>query len=164
MGFRFGLKHANWIAHLLQPMSSVPPMEDIHELRDMLRDFEKRFFTTRWRQREIQPFVERAREHLDSHPGTVPHDFIEHLRSMFFRVPWVALLIPSGDDRALDQLMISERRLENLVDIRPDDPGLILQLEEVPHSIVSLENISPEQIGFCFTDGVAGVSRPNVGV
>ena len=143
MGFRFGLKHANWIAHLLQPMSSVPPMEDIHELRHMLQDFERRFFTTRLRQRQIQPFVQRARQHLDNHPGEIPHDFIEHLRSMFIRVPWVALLIPSGDDHALDQLMTSERRLEGLVHIRPDDPGLILQLEEVPDNIVSLENIFP---------------------
>src|ERR1017187_5306281 len=56
---------------------------------------------------------------------------------------WTALLIPSGQDESVDGVLCSNDFLRELVDIRPEDPGLILQLESSPQSIFPLTDVFP---------------------
>ena len=56
-------------------------------------------------------------------------EVLRPLRDYFRDVPWTALLVPSGDWE-FDRFLSSRDLLQNLVHIRPSDPGLILQIEE----------------------------------
>jgi len=56
---------------------------------------------------------------------------------------WTALIVPSGRDYDVDSYLCSFEFLRRLVYIRPEDPGLILQLSEPPREIVTLTDVFP---------------------
>ena len=145
MGFRFSIEHANWLAHVLQPSGATPELEYEFErsetLRSFLENIERNFYGSRhhredlhYRRREALHDIDRRR------PKSRDMDF---LREFFRDIPWVALIIPIGNDHETDRLLTDKKLIRELVDIRPGDPGLILQLENPPDKQLSLESVFP---------------------
>lgn len=146
MGFRFSLEHANWLAHILQPSGPAPTLVHEFEARETLRKLLEAarhdFYGSRRHHFEFLHAIEEAEHALASQREM--SDALRPLRAFFRDVPWVALLIPSGEWE-FDRFLSSRDLLEELVHIRPGDPGLILQLEEGPRERVRLElgNVFP---------------------
>lgn len=140
MGFRFSIEHANWLAHVLQPTGATPNLENEFEQRETLRafinSFSKNFYSSRHVRSEVDYFLYR---HADS-PEQIS---LQNLREFFRNTPWISLLLPCGDDSESDRLLTNPELLERLVRIRPDDPGLILQLEESAEYGIALSNVFP---------------------
>ncbi len=144
MGFRFSMEHANWVAHLLHSSGPVPPLTHDTEAREaltrLLSTFEHRFFSTRiWRHEArfaAHEILDELRQGRELSPSV-----LAPLRYFLSGYPWVSLLLPSGTDPETDRLLTSRELLESLVEIRPDDPGLILQLETVPERMLPLSHV-----------------------
>jgi len=146
MGLRFDLASANWVANILD-LSAIPPrLGDDWQERETLRRVIQRlgagFYSSgpwegEFRQRARR--VERLLEQSDGLPPALLHE----LREFLAYRPWTALIVPSGDDQELDRHLGSERFLRHLVHVRPDDPGLILQVEDMPEGPFALVNVFP---------------------
>ncbi len=145
MGFRFSIEHANWLAHVLQPSGATPELEHEFErtetLRSFLKNIERNFYGSRRHREDLHYRWRDALHDIDRrHPENRDLDF---LREFFRDIPWVALIIPSGNDHEIDRLLTDKKLIRELVDIRPGDPGLILQLEHPPGKQLSLESVFP---------------------
>jgi hypothetical protein len=144
MGLRFDLNAANWIAHLTDRDTPLPSLDDrwteTESIRMLLRQLQEGFYSSRFIEREFLHLVDMAQSRL--HDRLTP-DVIEPLREFLSRRPWTALIVPSGADRELDYKLCSEEFLRRLVQIRPEDPGLILQLNDPPGEQLSLTNVFP---------------------
>ena len=145
MGFHFSWKSANWLAHILQPSGLTPQLENDWEARSALKALldaaPRDFYGSREHRWEFRDAIERAERHL-SHGNM--NEVLQPLRSYFKDVPWVALLVPSGDWE-FDRFFSSRDLLQELVHIRPSDPGLILQLDEgiTEERRLELDNLFP---------------------
>jgi len=133
VGLRFDLRIANWLAHVLDERAPVPSLNNEWEEREAISMFlsslENRFYSS---PRRLEGFQEltgslRSRVHNEA-----PHRLLADLRSFLGNRPWTALLIPSGTGAPIDRYMCSEKLLRDLIFIRPDDPGLILQMQDPP--------------------------------
>jgi hypothetical protein len=147
MGLRFDLASANWVAHILDPSGVPPRLGNEHEeretLRRVIRKLEHSFFSSgpwEFEFRDRAHRVERLLEHSD---GAPPEILLRELREFLGYRPWTSLIVPSGDDHKLDRHLGSEMFLRHLVHIRPDDPGLILQVEDMPKGPFALVNVFP---------------------
>lgn len=144
MGYHFSWKSANWLAHILQPSGVTPPLEDLSArsaLKALLDAAPRDFYASHRRHYDFRRAIEWANDHFDDPDlGRV----LGPLRDYFRDLPWVALLVPSGDWE-YDRLIGSRDLLHSLVHIRPSDPGLILQVEEGlgNHHSLELENLFP---------------------
>jgi hypothetical protein len=129
VGFRFSLKHANWLAHILQPSGPAPQLENDSEARETFRKLlevaRHDFYSSRSHSFEFFHALEEAEQALNHHQRD--HQILAPLRAFFRDRPWIALLIPSGGDWQFDSFFSSRDLLEELVHIRPNDPGIILQ-------------------------------------
>lgn len=143
--FKFTWKSANWLAHILQPSGITPVLEDDQEARSALKALldaaPRDFYGSQDRQYEFRRAIERAEHYLHSRDV---NEVLRPLREHFRDVPWTALLVPSGD-REFDNFISSRELLRDLVQIRPSDPGLILQLDEGLHDDdrLELDNLFP---------------------
>lgn len=146
MGFRFSLEHANWLAHILQPSGTTPILEHEFEQRETLKrflsTFSENFFSSPRGRYDLEHFFYRFRHEVET-GKRLPVEALYALRDYFRDVPWVALLIPSGNHQESDRLLTDSRFLSDLVRIRPEDPGLILQLEQAPQEEISLDHVFP---------------------
>ncbi len=144
MGLRFDLSWANWVAHLTDRDIPLPSLGDnwleVEAVRHMLRQIRDGFYSSKSIERqfiEVVDIVEsRLRERLTP-------DVVKPLRALLSLRPWTALIVPSGVNRDLDFELCSEQFLRNLVEVRPDDPGLILQLRDPPDEQLELTNVFP---------------------
>ena len=75
--------------------------------------------------------------------GTAIKTVVRDLRRFLGKRSWTALLVPSGRDHESDEFICSEPFLRGLVNIRTEDPGLILQLEKAPEAIFALPDTFP---------------------
>lgn len=146
MGFRFSLEHANWLAHVLQPAGATPDLEHEFEQRETLRKFidtfAGNFYSSHRGRYELERFLNRFRHDIDT-GRRLPIEALYALRDYFRDIPWVSLLLPSGNHPDSDRLLTDSRFLSDLVRIRPGDPGLILQLEQVPREEIALDHVFP---------------------
>lgn len=146
MGFRFSIQHANWLAHVLQPAGATPQLENEFEQNETLKKFidtfADNFYSSPRGRYKLEDFLYSFR--YDIKLGSqVPQDALYALRDYFRDVPWVSLLLPSGNHHISDQLLTDSKFLSTLVRIRPEDPGLILQLEHVPQEEIALDHVFP---------------------
>lgn len=144
MGLRFNLNAANWVAHLIQPGGRVPEAEfgdappgiaERETLRVFLHQLGARFFSSPDSEYRFHERLRRAIDHLERCPrwnDEIRDEVLRELRAYFARRSWTALLIPSGRRQPIDRVLCSEGFLRHIVRIRPEDPGLVLQLEEAP--------------------------------
>lgn len=146
MGFRFSLEHANWLAHVLQPVGATPRLEHEFEQQETLRTFvntfERNFFASRSESMRLQRRLYEILHDINLFRKS-PSVALNALRDYFRDVPWVTLLLPSGSHTDSDRLLTDRAFLSELVQIRPKDPGLILQLEQVPHEEIALDHVFP---------------------
>ena len=146
MGFRFSLKHANWLAHILQPFGTVPDLGDDFSAREslqaLLRSAEANFYGSQENRVHLARLLKRSEAIL--HGGGNMTQAAGVLREFFREACWIALLIPSGN-REFDSFFSSREFLRDLVSIRPGDPGLILQIDEAldDQNRVELDNVFP---------------------
>jgi Calcineurin-like phosphoesterase len=144
MGLRFDLRVANWLAHVLDERAPVPSLGEEWEEREaiavLLRSMENRFFSSPWGSQKFRDLTSSLKERLWSER---PQRLLAELRSFLGGRPWTALLIPSGSGSLTDDYLCSEEFLRELIFIRPDDPGLILQMQDPPARIFSLTDVFP---------------------
>ncbi len=144
MGLRFDLRVVNWLAHVLDERAPVPSLGDQWEEREALGVFmaslEDRFYSSPWGVERFRNLIGRLRPQIHNED---PHRLLAELRSFLGGRPWTALLIPSGRSREIDRYLCSEELLRDLIFIRPEDPGLILQLQDAPEQIFSLTDVFP---------------------
>ncbi|HVM60957.1 MAG TPA: metallophosphoesterase [Verrucomicrobiae bacterium] len=155
MGLRFDLKSANWLAYLLQPGAPIPRLDQASEEKETLRLFfgklRHNFYSSPKSQFDFRQRAERAlmlldhleRELENDQIPVLVQDVLASFRGYFTGRAWTALLIPSGRDETIDQLLCSQAFLQQLVGIRPEDPGLILQLEDPPGAVFALTDVFP---------------------
>jgi 3',5'-cyclic AMP phosphodiesterase CpdA len=142
-------------ACLLQPGGTVPRLEEVGQEREtlgnFLRSLERNFFSTPFIQRDLRNRVERAIDMLrrmesewkgPNAPEAVS-SVLSEVRKFFSDRPWTSLIVPSGRNAELDSFMCSEQFLQKLVRIRPEDPGLILQVEDAPGNQFALPDVFP---------------------
>lgn len=146
MGFRFSLEHANWLAHILQPSGATPILEDEFEqsetLKKFLDTFAENFYSSPRGRYRLEHFYHHFRHDVEQ-GRRLPVEALHALRDYFRDIPWVALLIPGGNHPESDRLLTDSRFLSELVRIRPEDPGLILQLEQAPSEEIALDHVFP---------------------
>lgn len=148
MGLRFDMRVVNWLAHVLDERAPIPKLGNEGEEREALNVFlrglahEDRFYSSPWGRRRFIDIVQFAEQALQS--GAQPSQrILADLREFLSDRPWTALLIPSGTNTEVDRALCSRELLRDLVEIRPDDPGLILQMEDPPEKVFSLTDVFP---------------------
>jgi hypothetical protein len=153
MGFRFSIEHANWLAHILQPAGATPQLDDEYQqletLRSFVESFYENFYTSRRADYDLRELLERRRGQSLSLRSA-----LAGLQDLFRDTPWFALLLPGASNSSVDEHLTSKSLLRNLVTIRPDDPGLILQLQEPPRDAFALKDVFP-----AFKIALASISR-----
>lgn len=146
MGLRFDLRVANWLAHVLDERMPIPKLDNEREEREALGYFLSglgdRFYSSPLGRQEFYEVLHRTKALIDVGLNPSPH-VLADLRTFLGNRPWTALLVPSGTDSQVDQLMCSKGFLQELILIRPDDPGLILQMEDPPDRVFSLTDVFP---------------------
>ena len=144
MGLRFDLNAANWVAHLTDRKIPLPslgePWAEVESVRMLLHKLRDGFYSSRFIEHEFLELIDFAQSRLRD---KLTSDVIEPLREFLSRRPWTALIVPSGYDRELDYRLCSEEFLRELVHVRPEDPGLILQLNDPPTQQLELTNVFP---------------------
>lgn len=154
MGIRFDIRAANWVAYLIQPDANMPlldePWEEMDTLRMFLYQLREGFFSSPYRESELRSLTEFAESALEGlqqgHERNVPgilRDLRRFLAVSNLGRNWTALIVPSCKERDVDVKLCSDQFLKRLVRIRPEDPGLILQLADPPHEIFSLTDVFP---------------------
>jgi hypothetical protein len=154
MGIRFDIRAANWVAYLIQPDANMPVMDEPSAATETLRMFLHQlaggFFSSPFRESELRSLTEFARRMLerlnDGSEIRIPRilkDLREFLAVSEFGRSWTAFIVPSCKDREIDRKLCSHEFLRGLVNIRPEDPGLILQLSDPPGEIFSLTDVFP---------------------
>jgi hypothetical protein len=146
MGLRFDMKWANWIAYLTVP-GKTPPRSGSHgddrmAIDGLIQQLEHGFYSTaRERSRWLDMLdMMRMRMGPRMHEGGPELALLQqYLQSR----PWFALIVPSGSDRETDRFLCSRDFLREAVDVRPDDPGLILQIDQPPEGQLSLTDAFP---------------------
>jgi len=162
MGLRINLQHASWLAHILKPAGPVPVLVSENELeqRVVLRQFADQlrnsFFSGMGHERVWHDQVSRLADAI----GEANHDpqrvtrYIEEIRHFLGDRPWTALVLPSTGGTDFDRELCDESLLRRVVEIRPEDPGLILQLQEPPRDTLVLKDLFP-----AFRTALASISE-----
>jgi 3',5'-cyclic AMP phosphodiesterase CpdA len=123
------------------------PWRELETLRMFLRKARDNFFSSPYHEHLFKDMTDRAEWLLHSidrvRSESITNQALQELRRFLGDRPWTALIVPSGQDYQLDQWISEPEFLRFLVHIRPDDPGLILQLEEPPQRIFALTDVFP---------------------
>lgn len=151
MGIRFDIATANWLAYVIERDAPLPRMKDSsmeqETLRWFLQKLRDRFYSTKQRERVLENLVIKAQNMLDNLANNWESKnsstILNELRSDLGGRPWTALIVPTGRNRELDRFLTSEDFLMRLIGIRSDEPGLILQLEEIPDEVFTLTDVFP---------------------
>jgi hypothetical protein len=151
MGLHINLQHASWLAHILKPSGSVPQLkgedwEQSEVLHQFLYQIENNFYSGVGYERMWREEIAGLADAVHLARGGNEHIFaerIERVRKFLGDRPWTALILPSGRDRELDEQLCDRRLLREVVRIRPEDPGLILQLQEPPRDTLVLNDLFP---------------------
>ena len=107
-----------------------------------MRQFGHNFYSTR--RERLSLYLQRALDSRKSFGDELPGRAELSIIADYFRnVPWTALLVPSRDVGETNNLFTDSHVLEELVEIRPSDPGLILQLDYMPPGDFALDNVFP---------------------
>ena len=141
-----GLDDLNWLAHILQPAGATPEYDIEEELlvpqiEEFLDYTYRNFYAQRPCMREVAERIERIKAKLRE--AETPEEAFAPLRQYCEHLPWMAILIPSGQEARSDRLLTSRELLQELVAIENPDPGLILQPGVAPTKELSLERFFP---------------------
>jgi hypothetical protein len=144
VGLRFDLRIANWLAHVLDERMPVPRLEGKWEEQEALHKFisnlRERFYSSAGGLYQFRGVLDESARLIRERST---EEVLYGLRQFLGRRPWTALFVPSGSGDEIDRFLCSSGFLEQLIYIRPDDPGLILQMEDPPAKVFSLTNVFP---------------------
>jgi predicted MPP superfamily phosphohydrolase len=151
MAFSFSFDTANWLAYLIEPEGQIPLEIESHEAKETLRLFldnmSVRFMSSLDRQQSLASLSRETSKSLmgyrDYLPRSSAKEAIKDIRSFFADRPWTALIIPSGYNPEADSFLCSADFLSEIVEVCPNAPGLILQLDTPPEKEFSLLDIFP---------------------
>ncbi len=163
MGLRINIQHASWLAHILKPSGAVPVLEVERAwqrgevLNQFVRQLDQSFYSGRGHERmwheEVSHLAQTVSQAGDDN-ATALARAIERIRYFLSDRPWTALILPSTSATDFDRRLCDERLLREIVHIRPDDPGLILQLQEPPSDTLLLNDLFP-----AFRTALASISE-----
>ncbi len=81
---------------------------------------------------------------LESFDGSViPEFFYEELRGCLGSRQWMALIIPSGNNKETDRILCDPKLLDLVVKNMSYNQGMVLQLDEAPENIFSCHHVYP---------------------
>src|SRR5436190_2002804 len=155
MGLRFDLRAANWVAYLITPRAKIPRLqhrgEEVEVLRQFLATMESNFYSSAEGRNDLRlraggahrALVELASDWDQSPREVRVRQALAAVRGYFSRMRWTALIIPSSRRSPIDELLSSAQFLREVVAIRPNDPGLVLQLADPPPGRFSLTDVFP---------------------
>ncbi len=149
MGKKIDLTVVNWLAHVLDPTISHTKMVYDADEKVMLKIFLDRMIRNTFsflNQAEVSSsdtnsLVELLVRLKRMGNERIPEDFYAEFHNALGRKQWIALIIPSGTDEALDNMLCDPELLGYLVRASPNIQGLILQLEEAPKAISTLIDV-----------------------
>ena len=145
MGLRFDINVANWIAYLLHPDATTPPLtrsvSEYELLEALLNKLSTGFRSSFERTKDFEEKISRAKQMLRRYKldsRGMAHRVLAELKADLNDRIWTALIVPSWDNRDLDRFLCSDKLLRRLVE--PSEPsessdnfsGLIIQLEQPP--------------------------------
>jgi hypothetical protein len=153
VGLRFSLDVANWVSYLTTREAPLPRFGEPIEERDALLTFLDKlasgthFYSGQASERIMRQVCEQAHRELatfavQQDTGS-PAQPLSNLRAFLCDRSWTALIVPSGTHREIDNFLCSGEFLRQLISETPDDPALILQLEEAPTGPFSLAPVFP---------------------
>lgn len=152
MGLTFDISMANWIAYILEPGAPIPPFHDPHgpdgeraALFALFDVLSRGFLSSEENSDQLSRVIEACKTQL-SEPrdsGTAVAAVVANLRGFFEWRPWTAMIVPSGNDDAVDSMLCDRELLQDLVRRDPASPGLILQLESAPQQLIALDDVFP---------------------
>jgi hypothetical protein len=140
------LRGLNWLAYVLEPGAPFPRLEDQDEetaaLTRLIGSLSHLYRSAPTpRKGEVLKVLSRIEESFRFNNPDL--DALKDLRELFRDRPWTAVLVPSGFDRSADRLICSEEFLRKLENLRPDDPGVILQPTQASDQVFALTNVFP---------------------
>jgi predicted phosphodiesterase len=141
------LDELNWLAHILQPAGATPRYDNIDEdllclkVEEFLDTVYSNFYAPLPYRREVAERIGQIKQQLIE-ADTLEEAFAP-LRQYCEHLPWMALLIPSGQEPRSDQLLTSSELLQELVAIENPNPGFILQPGVAPSKALILEQYFP---------------------
>lgn len=146
MAMRFSIEDVNLLAHLLS--DDAPANLEWYDRRLLTEGLDRLahgFLSAPHLEVEFRRKIhEYERGALPAGSGEASIDFmLRDIKAYLATRQWTALIIPSGQGGELDRELCSWGFIKELVDLRPDAPGLILQVEEAPGSFFSLLEVFP---------------------
>jgi hypothetical protein len=153
MGLQINLRHASWLAYVLQPSGKIPPFWDGENspqsqrslLERFVRDASDRFFSAHGDEHRWNELLSNLAESVSYDATESPQllHAIEGIREFLGNRPWTALIVPSGRDRKVDGELSSREFLRELIRQSPDSQGLVLQVEDLPSNPIELTDLFP---------------------
>lgn len=134
MGLRIDLNTANWLAFVLESDGRVPSLGDPWLERQAFEAFlntlSAGYFSSDSRKAELNRWIDHARARVSGVDGSSLRELLFELRDFWRFREWTCLIVPSLQDRELDEHLCSQDFLRHAVtDIGFARGGLILQLQ-----------------------------------
>ena len=143
MEMKFDLTVANWLAYLADPSISIATLGHTVVEKSMLKlIFNKLIESNLYSLNESQEALDGLKI-LQSRLDTLPDeqrldDFYFPLREYLLKKQWMALIIPSGIEADLDNILCDPELLGYVVRSKQNEQGLVLQLDETPNSTLTV--------------------------
>jgi len=146
MDMKFDLSVANWLACVADPSISIAKLGHAEKEKSMLKlllneltgDVFSLLNDSQVVLDDLKKLLDRL---LNLSAEQTLEEFYIPVREYFLKKQWMALIIPSGLDPALDHILCDPELLGYLVNSTAKEQGLIFQLEEAPDNSSSLLDV-----------------------
>lgn len=137
MSMKFNLAVVNWLAYVADPSVSYSLLGHEEQDKAMLEVILNRIndgnlFSLNESENKLENINELLQQLVNlNEKNTLEYIYIG-LRNYFSNKQWIALIIPSGFDSSLDDVLCDPNLLSYLVSSRGKGRGVVLQLDEAP--------------------------------
>jgi len=150
MDSQLTIEVANWLAYVIDPTINVSKLGFSKTEKARLKLFLETLYRhdlTASKPLSTEslscPLKNLLADFNDLTEQTIPVDFYFKLRFYLKNKQWVALIIPSGQDPVIDEVLSDSALLSYLVKDQSCHRGIVLQLDTAPDEIFSLLDIYP---------------------
>jgi len=145
MEMKFDLTVANWLAFVADPSMSFSRLGYGDHEKEMIKLFLTKLVEGSFSSlNEPQDVVENLQLLLNrfvSDDSLVIEGAYAEIRHYLGKKQWIALIIPSGIEQAMDNVLCDPELLGYLVNMTPESQGLIVQLDEAPNTMIRLLDV-----------------------
>ena len=146
MGMKFDLTFANWLACVADPSMSIAKLGQTDNEKAMLRCFlnkqtENVFSSSKESQHDLDNLKILLDRLVNLTDGQSLADLYIAVREYLQKKQWIAIIIPSGVEPDLDDILCDPELLGYLVRSTKNEHGLILQLEELSYAKTTLFDV-----------------------